>query len=149
MANIPLQRGQQQAIEVTYKLADGNIPNFNSVDNNNNNAGSFDAELVIRKKRGDNFQGQIIDILRHGTTSGVAVSEADSRIDFIGTGGSASQSVSGHNIVLNWTTAQATLLPNEKVTVYGDLKITNTVPNPDEVVHHIRLIFDIQPEITA
>jgi|TARA_R100001163_G_scaffold65532_1_gene63114 hypothetical protein len=149
MANIPLQRGQQQAIEVTYKLANGNIPNFNSVDNNNNNAGTFDAELVIRKKRGDNFQGQIIDILRHGVTSGTAVSEADSRIDFIGTGGSASQSVSGHNIVLNWTTAQATLLPNEAVTVYGDLKITNTVPNPDEVVHHIRLIFDIQPEITA
>ena len=149
MANIPLQRGQQQAIEVTYKLANGNIPNFNSVDNNNNNAGTFDAELVIRKKRGDNFQGQIIDILRHGVTSGTSVSEADSRIDFIGTGGSASQSVSGHNIVLNWNPAQATLLPNEAITVYGDLKITNTVPNPDEVVHHIRLIFDIQPEITA
>tara|TARA_R100001015_G_C4634336_1_gene200660 strand:+ start:6186 stop:6623 length:438 start_codon:yes stop_codon:yes gene_type:complete len=145
MANIQLQRGQQQAIEVTFKLANGNIPNFNSVDNNNNSAGTFDAELVLRKKRGDNFQGQIIDILRHGATAGTPVSEADGRIDFIGTGGSASQSVSGHNIVLNWNTAQATLLPNEAVTVFGDLKVTKS----SEVVHHIRLAFDILPEITA
>ena len=146
MANIQLQRGQQQAIEVTFKLANGHIPNFNSENDNNASAGTFDAELVIRKKRGDNFQGQIIDVLRHGVTSGFAVSEADSRISFTGTGGAASTTLSsGHNIVLNWNTAQATLLPNEAITVFGDLKVTKS----SEVVHHIRLAFDILPEITA
>ena len=144
MANIQLQRGQQQAIEVTFKLANGDIPNF---DTSTNGGSTYDAELVIRKKRGDNFQGQIIDILRHGVTSGTAVSEADSRITFQGTGGSTSNTLSsGKNIILNWNTSQATLLPNESVTVYGDLKLTNS---SNEVVHHIRLTFDILPEITA
>ena len=142
--NIKLQRGQQQAIEVTFTLANGDIPNF---DSSTNGGTAFDAELVIRKKRGDNFQGQIIDILRHGVTSGTAVSEADSRITFQGTGGGAAANLSsGKNIILNWNTAQATLLPNEAVTVFGDLKVTNS---SSEVVHHIRLAFDILPEITA
>ena len=83
MANIQLQRGQQQAIEVTFKLANGDIPNFNSDGNNNNSAGTFDAEIVLRKKRGDNFQGQIIDILRHGATAGTAV--ATNNANFFGT----------------------------------------------------------------
>ena len=146
MANIQLQRGQQQAIEVTFKLANGDIPNF---DSSTNGGTAYDAELVIRKKRGDSFMGQIIDILRHGTTGSPegAVAEADSRITFQGTGGGAAANLSsGKNIILNWDTAQATLLPNESVTVFGDLKITNA---SNEVVHHIRLTFDILPEITA
>tara|TARA_R100001440_G_scaffold62287_1_gene82341 strand:- start:672 stop:1109 length:438 start_codon:yes stop_codon:yes gene_type:complete len=145
MSNIQLQRGQQQAIEVTFKLANGDIPNFNS---STNGGTAFDAELVLRKKRGDNFQGQIIDILRHGVTSGTAVSEADSRITFQGSpvASPPANLSSGKNIILNWNTAQATLLPNEAVTVFGDLKVTNA---SNEVVHHIRLAFDILPEITA
>ena len=75
MANIELQRGQQQQVDVTYKLAGEN-------DALNLNTGEYDAELVIRKKRGDSFMGQIIDTLRHGVTSGTAVSEADERITF-------------------------------------------------------------------
>ena len=111
MANIQLQRGQQQNVDVTYKLAGDVAINFNE-------NGPFDAELVIRKKRGDNYMGQIIDVLRQGATS-PASSEADSRIDFLSDG------ASNPNIRLKWDTAQATLLPNEAVTVYGDLKITN------------------------
>jgi hypothetical protein len=146
MANIQLQRGQQQAIDVTFKLGSGTITNFDSSTNGGN---SFDAELVIRKKRGDNFQGQIIDVLRHGVTAGTAVGEADGRITFVGTGGASSSTLSsGKNIVLNWDTAEASRLPNEAITVFGDLKITNS-SNPPEVVHHIRLAFDILPEITA
>ena len=130
-----------------FKLSNGDIPNFNS---STNGGTAFDAELVLRKKRGDNFQGQIVDILRHGVTSGTAVSEADGRIVFQHTpvASPPANLSSGNNIILNWNTAQATLLPNESVTVFGDLKITNS-SNPPEVVHHIRLAFDILPEITA
>ena len=54
MANIQLQRGQKQQVDVTYKLAGATSPlDLTS---------GFDAELVIRKKRGDNFMGQIIDV---------------------------------------------------------------------------------------
>lgn len=136
MANIQLQRGQQQQVDVTYKLA-GDI----AIDFNQN--GPFDAELVIRKKRGDNFMGSIIDVLRFGVTSGTAVSEADNRIKF------AYANASSPNIQLEWNTAQAAMLPNEASTVYGDLKITDLGVSPNQVVHHIRLTFDIVPEITS
>ena len=132
MANIQLQRGQQQQVDVTYKLAtDNNAINLSS---------GYDAELVIRRKRGDNFMGQIVDILRFGATTPTA-SEADSRITLNYT------DASSPNIQLKWNTAQATLLPNEAMTVYGDLKIT--LNSSSETVHHIRLTFDITPEITA
>ena len=132
MANIQLQRGQQQQVDVTYKLAgESNALDLSA-------SGSFDAELVIRKKRGDNYMGQIIDVLRHGATS-PASSEADSRITF------AYQSA-GPNIQLKWSTAEASLLPNEEITVYGDLKIIQV--SSGETIHHVRLAFDILPEIT-
>lgn len=133
MANILLQRGLQQDVDVTYKLAGETT----AVDLT---TGGFDAELVIRKKRGDSYQGQLIDVLRQGDTSGDGVSEADNRILFV------DPAVGGNNIVLKWNTLQANRLPNEAVTVYGDLKITNS---SNEVAHHIRLTFDILPEITA
>lgn len=135
MANIQLQRGQKQQVDVTYKLSGVNTPvDFSS---------GFDAELVIRRKRGDSFQGTVIDTLRHGTTSGTAVPEADNRIGF-------SYDSDGDNIQLFWNTAQATLLPNEAITVFGDLKIFPTSgSNANETIHHIRLAFDILPEITA
>jgi len=141
MANIQLQRGQQQQVDVTYKLAGaGDALNLSA-------SGTFDAELVIRKKRGDNYMGQIIDVLRHGATS-PASSEADSRIQFTynaqNVDGDAS--ADGSNIQLLWSTAQASLLPNEAITVYGDLKIIQV--SGGETIHHVRLAFDILPEIT-
>ena len=132
MANIQLQRGQNQQVDVTYKLSEAST----ALDLSS----GYDAELVIRRKRGDSYMGQVIDTLRHGATSGTAVSEADSRITF-------TYNSAGPNIQLKWNTAQATLLPNEAVTVYGDLKIT--LNSSGETVHHIRLTFDILPEITG
>tara|TARA_R110002167_G_scaffold7353_1_gene34813 strand:- start:1 stop:411 length:411 start_codon:yes stop_codon:yes gene_type:complete len=136
MANILLQRGQQQQVDVTYKLAGDQAIDFTQ-------NGPFDAELVLRKKRGDNFMGSIIDVLRFGVTSGTAVSEADGRIrlDYA--------DANSPNIQLEWNTAQASLLPNEAITVYGDLKITDLGVTPNQVTHHIRLTFDIVPEITS
>jgi hypothetical protein len=133
MANIQLQRGQQQTVDVTYKLAGAS----DALDLSS----GYDAELVIRRKRGDSFMGHVIDTLRHGATSGTAVAEADSRITL------TYESSAGPNIQLLWNTAQATLLPNEAITVYGDLKIT--LNSSGETVHHIRLTFDILPEITG
>jgi len=46
---------------------------------------------------------------------------------------------------LFWNTAQSAALPNEEITVAGDVKITQG----SEVVYSIRLLFDIIPEITA
>lgn len=131
MANIQLQRGQKQKVDVTYKLAGATTPE--------NLTSGFDAELVIRKKRGDNFMGQIIDVLRHGATSPVS-SEADTRIIF------PSYNSSNPNIELHWNTDQASLLPNEAITVYGDLKIIQV--SDGQTLHHVRLAFDILPEIT-
>jgi hypothetical protein len=137
MANIQLQRGQNQQIDVTYKLAgESNALDLSA-------SGAFDAELVIRKKRGDSFMGQIIDVLRHGATT-PASSESDGRIGF-------SYTAAGPNIQLTWSTAQASLLPNEDVTVYGDLKIftLDDAGAREETAHHIRLTFDIKTEITS
>tara|TARA_R110002110_G_scaffold114159_1_gene283112 strand:- start:252 stop:650 length:399 start_codon:yes stop_codon:yes gene_type:complete len=132
MANIQIQRGQQQQVDVTYKLA--------GVATALDLSSGYDAELVIRRRRGDSYMGQVIDTLRFGGTSGTAIPEADSRITF-------TYASAGPNIQLKWNTAQATLLPNEAITVYGDLKIT--LNSSSEIVHHVRLTFDILPEITA
>jgi len=133
MANIQLQRGQQQQVDITYKLAgEANAENFSA-------SGVYDAEIVLRKKRGDNFMGQVIDVLRHGATS-PASSEADSRILF------NYESSDGPNIQLKWSTAEASFLPNEAITVYGDLKIIQV--SSGETIHHVRLAFDLLPEIT-
>lgn len=130
MANIQLQRGLQQEIDVTYTLANSSKPDLRS---------GFDAELVIRQKEKGKFSGAVVDILRHGTSSPTR-SSADSRITF-----EDPSSGDGHNITLKWSTAQASLLPNLSQTVAGDLKVTSN--SSSEVVHHIRLTFDIIPEI--
>ena len=132
MANIQLQRGLKQQVDITYKLAGAT----DAVDLSS----GFDAELVIRRKRGDSFQGKVVDTLRFGATSGTAVPEADSRITL-------NYASAGPNVQLKWSTAQASLLPNESVTVFGDLKIIQN--STGETVHPIRLAFDILPEITA
>jgi hypothetical protein len=149
MANIQLQRGQNQQIDVAYKLANATEPlPLNTT--HGNGAPRFDAELVIRKKRGDSFMGQIIDVLRHGATT-PASSESDSRILFGYTASSTDPPSDGSNIQLKWTTDQSSLLPNEDITVYGDLKIFTLDDSGarEETAHHIRLTFDIKTEITA
>tara|TARA_R100001015_G_C4506043_1_gene79150 strand:+ start:69 stop:470 length:402 start_codon:yes stop_codon:yes gene_type:complete len=131
MANIQLQRGLKQDIDVTYTLANSSKPDLRS---------GFDAELVIRQKEKGKFSGAVVDVLRHDTSSPEPRSSADGRITF-----EDPSSGDGHNITLSWTTAQASLLPNLAQTVAGDLKVTST--SSSEVVHHIRLTFDIIPEI--
>lgn len=151
MANIQLKRGQNQQVDVVYKLAgEGDALRLDTT--HSNGAPKFDAEIVIRKKRGDSFMGQIIDVLRHGATT-PASPESDVRILF----GYNAQNVDGDasadgsNIQLKWSTAQASLLPNEDVTVYGDLKIftLSDAGVREQTAHHIRLTFDIKTEITA
>ena len=132
MANIQLQRGQNQQIDVTFKNPAGSVIDL---------AGSttYDAELVIRQKEKNKFAGAVVDVLRHGTSS-PSRPDADGRITFAST---------APNISLKWSTAQANLLPNLTQTIAGDLKITQTSAGDfqNEVVHHINLKFDIIPEI--
>jgi len=132
MANIQLQRGQNQQIDVTFKNPAGSVIDL---------AGgtTYDAELVIRQKEKNKFTGAVVDVLRHGTST-PSRPDADGRITFAST---------APNISLKWSTTQANLLPNLTQTIAGDLKITQTSAGAlqNEVVHHINLKFDIIPEI--
>lgn len=127
MANIQLQRGQKQQVDVTFKLAG----QTNSADLSSNKS----AQLVIRRS----LTGAIIDTLTGAAgNSGLRI--------ILGSGGGADTP----NLNLKWTTAEATKLPNESVTVIGDLKIAdNSTFASGEVIHHIRLTFDIIPEVIA
>tara|TARA_R100001230_G_C5535903_1_gene68266 strand:+ start:217 stop:588 length:372 start_codon:yes stop_codon:yes gene_type:complete len=122
MANIELKRGQKAQVDITFKNSAGTVVNFSS---------GFTASLTLRKDAANgSISGEEIDSL---TT-------ANSRITLV-------HSSSGPNIQLKWSTLQASALPNEALTLIGDLKITDTQPNPDEVIHSFRLTFDIIPEI--
>jgi len=128
MANIEIKRGQDTSVDVEYKLGG----QTSAVDLSGS---GYDVELVIRRKRGNNYDGQIIDILRFGDSS-PADSAKDNRITLHAT---------APNIKLFWNTTQSALLPNEEITVGGDVKITQS----NKVVYSIRLLFDILPEIIA
>ena len=135
MANIQLKRGQKTQVDVEYKLAGvTNTPNLGT--------SSYDAELVIKRKRGAVYDGQTLDILRFGASS-PADSAKDSRITFVH--GPTQSPATTDNIQLLWSTAQSASLPNEEITVAGDLKISSG----SEVIYSIRLVFDIIPEIIA
>ena len=134
MANIQIKRGQNTQVDVEYKLA-GQSSGVNL------GASSYDAELVIRRKRGDLYDGQLIDTLRFGASS-PADSAKDSRITLVH--GPSQSPATTDNIQLKWNTAQSVALPNEEITVAGDLKISTS---EGEVVYSINLIFDIIPEI--
>jgi len=133
MANIQLQRGQNQQIDVTFKNPAGSVIDLDP------DTITYDAELVIRQKEKNKFAGAVVDVLRHGTSS-PSRPDADGRITFAST---------APNISLKWSTVQANLLPNLSQTIAGDLKITQTSAGAlqNEVVHHINLKFDIIPEI--
>tara|TARA_R110002020_G_scaffold178191_2_gene371047 strand:- start:152 stop:571 length:420 start_codon:yes stop_codon:yes gene_type:complete len=137
MANIQLQRGQNQQIDVTFKNPAGSVIDL---DPSGDNPVTYDAELVIRQKEKNKFAGAVVDVLRHGTSS-PSRPDADGRITFASV---------APNISLKWSTAQSNLLPNLTQTIAGDLKITQTSAHgglQNEVVHHINLKFDIIPEI--
>ena len=128
MANIEIKRGQDTSVDVEYKLGG----QTSAVDLSGS---GYDVELVIRRKRGSLYDGQLIDTLRFGDSS-PADSAKDNRITLHAT---------APNIKLFWNTTQSALLPNEEITVGGDVKITQS----NKVVYSIRLLFDILPEIIA
>ena len=136
MANIEIKRGQQTQVDVTFVPSGGSYStNFYTSDS------QYTATLVIRRKVGNSFNGDLIDSLS-SVTSGSTQNTAG-RIRFPNIGNTSTAA----NISLHWTTVQADALPNEAITVFGDLKITNTDETPDEVIHSFRLTFDIIPEI--
>ena len=102
----------------------------------------FTAKLVIRRKIGNSFNGPIVDTLTT-TTVGSETQSSHGRIRFPNIGSTSSLP----NIVLYWSGAEATALPNEDVTVFGDLQITDTDVASTEAIHSIRLRFDIKAEI--
>lgn len=102
----------------------------------------FTAKLVIRRKIGNSFNGPIVDTLTT-TTLDSETQSSHGRIRFPNIGSTSSLP----NIVLYWSGAEATALPNEDVTVFGDLQITDTDVASTEAIHSIRLRFDIKAEI--
>ena len=101
----------------------------------------YTAKLVLRRKIGNSFNGPIIDTLESNTSG--SGQNTSGRIRFPNIGDTSSLP----NIVLYWSGAEATALPNEDVSVYGDLQITDTGVASTEVIHSIRLRFDIKAEI--
>lgn len=128
MANIELKRGQKAQVDITFKESgQSNAKNFSS---------GHSATLTIRRKSSSgSVEGEEVDFLSSSTSGSGA-----NRITFV-------YNSNGPNIQLKWSTVQSNALPNETITVFGDLKITDTAPTPDEVIHSFRLTFDIIPEI--
>ena len=146
MANIQLKRGQKTTVDVTYILS-GQTNAFNFTSQT-----YYTAKLYIRRKTGDSYGGILVDTL---TTTGQATDHnsidngsglhgGNGRITFVNPGNTATK-----NIQLHWNTAQSSALPNETVTVYGDLKIFGESSDYTQCIHSIRLTFDIVQEITS
>ena len=130
MANIELKRGQKAQVDITFK---------NSADQTVNFSSGYTATLTIRKKSSSgSVDGEVIDFLN--STSGQP-STGDNRITFVH--GPSQSPATTDNIQLKWSTVNATALPNETLTVFGDLKIVQS----NETIHSFRLTFDIIPEI--
>ena len=136
MANIELKRGQKAQVDITFKNPAGDTVNFSS---------DHSATLTIRKKSvSGSVEGEIVDSLNSGTGGNPAT--GNNRITFVH--GPTQDPATTDNIQLKWSTANATALPNETLTVFGDLKIKKTSGDDSgEVIHSFRLTFDIIPEI--
>lgn len=122
----------------------GVVPSKNfyvNYDDSGTSKPKYQGKLVLRRKIGNSFNGPIIDTLKSNTTG--AGQNTTGRIRFPNIGDTSSLP----NVVLYWSGAEATLLPNEDVSVYGDLQITDAEVASTEVVHSIRLRFDIKAEI--
>ena len=102
----------------------------------------FRGVLVLRRKIGNSFNGPIIDTLKSNTTGNDQHGSGRMRFPNIGDVSSLP------NIVLYWSGTEASALPNEDVSVYGDLQIIDSgVHDTTETIHSIRLRFDIIAEI--
>ena len=127
MANINLQRGLNQTVDVTYILAGQTDPV------NLGEAGVYSASMVIRLSYADGgVQGPMIDELNTTNSRIVLIDDPPSE---------------GPNIQLKWDTDESDALPNETTTVNGDLKITRVATS--EVEHLFRLTFSLEEEIIA
>ena len=156
MANIEIKRGQQTQVDIKY------IPSGETYTKNFFNATTLGstpkkfrhkASLVLRRKTNNSVQGEVVDTL---TTTDTAASASSSdlqstsgRIRFPNVGAS---NTANANITLHFDTADSDALPNEAITIFGDLKITDIAPDgaegdTDEVTNSFRLTFDIIPEI--
>jgi len=102
----------------------------------------FRGVLVLRRKIGNSFNGPIIDTLKSNISGDDQ--NGSGRIRFPNIGDTSSLP----NIVLYWSGTEASALPNEDVSVYGDLQIIDSgVHATTETIHSIRLRFDIKAEI--
>ena len=101
----------------------------------------YTASLVLRKKTGSSVSGKIVDTLASNTSG--SAQNSTGRIRFPNIGDTSSLP----NIVLYWSGSESTLLPNESIRIFGDLQITDTDVAATEVIHSIRLNFDIEPEV--
>ena len=133
----------------------GVVPSKNLYANHSFNgvsAPKFRGTLVLRRKIGNSFNGPIIDTLKSNTSG--TDQNSTGRIRFPNIGDTSSLP----NIVLYWSGTEASALPNEDVSVYGDLQIVDatvntttvggqTVAGTTEAIHSIRLRFDIKAEI--
>tara|TARA_R100001463_G_scaffold117474_1_gene173075 strand:- start:1397 stop:1855 length:459 start_codon:yes stop_codon:yes gene_type:complete len=151
MANIEIKRGQQTQVSLKYK-PDGisATRNFYTAD------AQYTASLVLRKKAGGSVSGEKIDTLisltpntDNPSANPPVIQSTHGRIRFpqLGADNRTDGTQDNANIILRWETADSITLPNEQITIIGDLKITDTDASPDEVIHSLRLTFDIVPEI--
>ena len=149
MANIDLKRGQQTQLKLKYK-PDG----ISATRNFYTDDAQYTASLVLRKKAGGSVSGEKIDTLisltpatDDPTASPPVIQSTHGRIRFpqLGADNRTDGTQEDPNIILRWETTDANALPNEAITIFGDLKITDTDAN--EVIESIRITIDIVPEI--
>tara|TARA_R110002020_G_scaffold105974_2_gene246951 strand:- start:2150 stop:2575 length:426 start_codon:yes stop_codon:yes gene_type:complete len=141
MANIQLKRGQKTTVDVTYILS-GQTNSFDFTAQT-----WYTAKLYIRRKSGDSYGGILLDTLttyQQASATQATTASGNQRIVFVDPGNTATK-----NIQLKWSTSESTALPNEDVTVYGDLKIFGENSDYTQCIHSIRLTFDIVQEITS
>ena len=139
MANIPIKRGLQTVVSLKYSEP-GQTNAFNFYTSN----ARYTASLVLRRKVGESVTDDLIDTLISETSG--SSQDTTGRIRFINVGNGGVPATDA-NIILRWETSDAVALPNEAITIHGDLKIKDTNPNPDEVIQSFRVTFDIIPEI--
>lgn len=105
------------------------------------NDAQYTASLVLRKKTGSSVAGKIVDTLLSNTSG--SAQNATGRIRFPNVGDTSVLP----NIQLYWSGTESSLLPNEAIRIFGDLQITDTDVAATEVIHSLRLNFDIKPEV--
>ena len=156
MANIEIKRGQQTQVDIKYTPSgDTYTKNYFIATTLGSAPKKFKhkASLVLRRKTNNSVQGEVVDTLTTTDTAGSdstsSIQSTTGRIRFPNVGSSNTENA---NITLHFDTSDADKLPNESITIFGDLKITDVAPDgseatTDEVINSFRLTFDIIPEI--